>query len=180
MSNNESSIIAEVIDKQVAIAIHSLQILPDWKQQMAKVAVTTYEGPKPEELREKRRRLGKAYANEAFGDTEYEMRLAEIDRQLEQASVTTPPDVEDAVQLFSNLPMLWNEATMDERRSLLKTLVELVYVDIKTKRVTAIKPTPAFRVLYGVGINSGPDTPVKLIFHDKTPIKLDLVETGEA
>jgi len=176
---NETSIMAEVIDKQVATVVHSLQILPDWKQQMAQLAATNYDGPKPEDLKEKRRRLGKAYANEAFGDTEYEMRLAEIDRQLEQASVTTPPDVEDAVQLFSNLPMLWNEATMDERRSLLKTLVELVYVDIKTKRVTAIKPTPAFRVLYGVGINSGPDTPVKLMFHDKTPIKLDLVETGE-
>jgi len=177
---NETSIIAEVFDKQIAVLVHSLDIKPDWKQQMAKVAVTTYEGPKPEELREKRRRLGKAYANEAFGDTEYEMRLAEIDRQLEQASVTTPPDIEDAIELFSNLPMLWNEATTEERRELLKSLVELVYVDIKTKRVTAIKPTPAFRVLYGVGINSGPDTPIKLMFHDETPILLDLVETGEA
>jgi hypothetical protein len=44
----------------------------------------------------------------------------------------------------------------------------------------AIKPSPAFRALYGIGINSGPGTPVKLMFHDKTPIKLDLVETGES
>jgi len=177
---NETSIMAEVIDKQVATVVHSLQILPDWKQQMAQLAVTNYNGPKPEDLREKRRRLGKAYANEAFGDIEYEMRLAEIDRQLDQASVTTPPDIEDAIELFSNIPMLWNEATQEERQTLLRSLVELVYVDIKTKRVTAIKPTPAFRVLYGVGINSGPNTPVTLMFHDKTPIKLDLVETGES
>ncbi len=163
---NETSIVAAVFDKQVAALVHSLDIKPDWKQQMARVAVTTYDGPKPEELKEKRRRLGKAYANEAFGDTEYETRLAEIDRQLEQASVTTPPAIEEAVELFSNIPVLWNEATQEERQTLLRSLVELVYVDIKTKEVTAIKPTPAFLALYGIGINTGTDTPIKLDFHE--------------
>jgi DNA invertase Pin-like site-specific DNA recombinase len=176
---NESSIIAAVFDKQVAALVHSLDIKPDWKQEMAKIAVSTYEGPKPEELNEKRRRLGKAYADGAFTDNEYNKRLAEIDRQIAQTAVVAPSAIEEAVELFSNIPMLWSEATQEERQLLLRSLVETVYVDIKTKRVTAIKPTPAFRVLYGVGINSGPDTPIKLMFHDKTPIKLDLVETGE-
>ena len=45
--------------------------------------------------------------------------------------------------------------------------------------MTALKPTPAFRVLYGVEINTGPNTPLKLEFRDGTPILLDLVETGE-
>ena len=110
---------------------------------MVKAAVSSYEGPKPEDLREKRRRLGKAYADGAFTDNEYKERLADIDRQLEQTSTVTPPDIEEAVELFSNLPMLWNEATTEERRTLLKSLVELVYVDIKTKQVSAIKPTLA-------------------------------------
>jgi hypothetical protein len=109
---------------------------------MARVAVTNYNGPKPEELREKRRRLGKAYANEALSDTEYETRLAEIDRQLEQSSVTTPPNIEKAVELFSDIPMLWHEATQEERQRLLRSLLELVYVDIKTKRVTRVNRHP--------------------------------------
>jgi DNA invertase Pin-like site-specific DNA recombinase len=176
---NETSIVAEVIDKQVAVIVHSLVLNPDWKQQMVTAAVSSYEGPRPEDLREKRRRLGEAYADGAFTDNEYKERLTDIDRQLEQTSIVTPPDIEQAVELFSNLPMLWNEATTEERRTLLKSLVELVYVDIKTKQVTAIKPTHASRALYGVGINAGPDTPVKLMFHDKTPILLEMVETGE-
>ena len=113
---NETSIIAEVLDKQVATLVHSLAIKPDWKQQMAKVAVTTYEGPKPEELNEKRRRLGKAYADGAFTDNEYNIRLAEIDHQIAQTTVVAPPDIEEAVELFSNIPMLWNEATQEERQ----------------------------------------------------------------
>lgn len=177
---NERSIIAEVFDKQVAALVHSLDIKPDWKQQMARVAVTTYDGPKPDELKEKRRRLVRAYGDGGYSDQEYKTRLDEIDRLLQQASVTTPPNIEEAVELFSDIPMLWSEATPDERQLLLRSLVETVYVDIKTKRVTAIKPTPVLSALYGVGINTGPDTPVKLMFHDKTPIKLDLVETGES
>jgi DNA invertase Pin-like site-specific DNA recombinase len=176
---NETSIVAEVIDKQVATIVHALQILPDWKLQMVKIATTGHDGPKPEELKEKRRRLGKAYADGAFTDNEYKTRLAEIDNQIAQTSVTTPPDIEDAIELFSNLPMLWNEATINERRALLRSLVELVYVDIRTKRVTAIKPTPAFKALYGIGINTGPNTPVKLEFRSETPILVELVETGE-
>ena len=90
------------------------------------------------------------------------MRLAEIDRQIEQTSVITPPAIEDAVKLFEDIPMLWNEATLEERRMLVKSLVELVYVDLQTKRVTAVKPTPAFRALFGAGIDVGPDAPIEL------------------
>ena len=177
---NETSIIAEVLDKQVAALVHSLDIKPDWKQQMAKAAVTTYEGPSLESLQEKRRRIVRGFVDEGYPEAEYRRRLAEIDHQIAQTAVVAPPAIEEAVELFSNIPMLWNEATQEERQTLVRSLVESVYVDIKTKRVTAIKPTPAFRALYGMGINSGPDTPIKLMFHDKTPIKVDLVETGES
>ncbi len=176
---NNTSIVADAIDRQVATIVHSLELQPDWKQKMAELAVASYDGPNPEELREKRRRIVRAYGDGGYTDQEYKIRLAEIDRQIEQTSVVTPPAIEDAVKLFDDIPMLWNEATTEERRTLVKSLVELVYVDIKTKHVTAIKPTPAFRALYGVGIKAGPDTPVKLMFNGETPILLELVETGE-
>jgi len=156
---NETSVVAEVIDKQVATLVHSLEIKPDWKQQMAQFAVTIYDGPRPEELREKRRRIVRGYVDEGYSEHEYQSRLAEIDRLIAQTTIVTPPDIEKAVELFSNLPALWNEATTEERRALMKSLVELVYVDIKEKRVMAVKPTPAFRALYNAGINAGPDTP---------------------
>lgn len=154
---------AEVIDKQVATIIHCLDLHPDWKQKMAELAVVSYNGPNPEELREKRRRIVRAYGDGGYTDQEYKIRLAEIDRQIEQTSVVTPPAVEDAAKLFEDIPMLWNEATTEERRTLVRSLVDLVYVDLETKQVTAIKPTQAFRELFGVGIDVGPDTPVKLV-----------------
>ena len=54
---------AEVIDKQIATIIHSLDIAPDWRQKMAKLASENHEGPSPDSLKEKRRRLIQAYAD---------------------------------------------------------------------------------------------------------------------
>jgi DNA invertase Pin-like site-specific DNA recombinase len=159
---NNTSIMAEVIDKQVATIIHCLDLHPDWKGKMAELAVANYDGPNPEELRQKRRRIVRAYGDGGYTDEEYKVRLAEIDRQIEQTSVVTSPLIEDAVALFEDIPMLWNEATPEERRRLLTPLIELVYVDLKAKRVTAIKPTPAFRALFGNGIEVPTNAPISL------------------
>jgi hypothetical protein len=59
--------------------------------------------------------------------------------------------------------MLWNEAKPEERRVLLKSLIDLVYVDLETKRVTAIKPTPVFQALLGNAIETTPDMLVQLV-----------------
>jgi len=154
---------ADPIDRQVATIVHSLKLQPDWKKKMANLAVENYDGPSPTALQEKRRRHARAYADGAYTDDEYKRRLAEIDHQIQQAISITPPDIEDAIKLFEDIPMLWNEATPEERRTLVKSLVELVYVDIQTKRVTAVKPTPAFRALFGVGIDVGPNVPIEII-----------------
>ena len=53
---------------------------------------------------------------------EYEYRLTGIDRQLGQAQALTPPNVDEAVALFSDIPLLWSEATVDERRKLIGPL----------------------------------------------------------
>ena len=104
---NNTSIVAEVIDKQVATIIHSLELHHDWKQKMAELAVANYDGPSPAALQDKRRRLSRAYSDGAYSDEEYNRRLAEIDRQLQQAVTITNPAIEEAVELFSNIPMLW-------------------------------------------------------------------------
>ncbi len=170
---NNTSIVAEVIDKQVATIIHCLDLHPDWQQKMAELAVASYNGPSPAALQEKRRRLGRAYADGAYTDEEYNRRLAEIDCQLQQASTITNPAIEEAAKLFSDIPMLWGEATLEERRRLVNTLIEMVYVDLETKRITALKPTPSFGALLGKAIKTASDKPVFL-----TPLNKESVGVG--
>ena len=53
----------------------------------------------------------------------------------------------EAAALFSDLGALWDEATAEEQRRLVSTLVERVYIDIESRRIGAITPAPAFRSL---------------------------------
>ena len=160
---NNRALTAEIVDKQIATIVHSLDFHADWRQRMAEYAVSNHDGPDPATLREKRRRLVRAYGDGGYSDEEYKVRLAEIDRQIEQSCTVTPPAMEEAVALFSNIPILWNEATVDERRRLLRTLIEVAYVDLETRHVTKIKPTLVLRTLFGKGIGIGTDAPIDLL-----------------
>ena len=111
--------------------------------------------------------------DEAFSEKEYNWRLAEIDRQLKQACCITNPPIEKAAELFSDISMLWSEATLEERRRLVNTLLEMVYVDLETKQVAALKPTPAFGSLLGKAIKMASDKPVFL-----TPFRKGSVGVG--
>jgi hypothetical protein len=97
----------------------------------------------------------------AFSDEEYKRGQADINRQLQQASNSNLPVLDEAMELFSDITVLWNEATADERKRLVSTLMEMAYVDLITKKVTAIKPTPAFKALFGVGIDASTESPIE-------------------
>ena len=71
---NDTSITADVLDRQMATIVHSLGLRKDWRERMAKLACQGYEGPSVSDLIERRRRLSRAYADGGFGDGEYMVR----------------------------------------------------------------------------------------------------------
>ena len=79
---NGRSIMAQRANEQVKAILASVEFLPEWREEMARLAVANKEGPDPKELKEKRRRLSRAYAEGAFSDAEYQAKLDEIDAQL--------------------------------------------------------------------------------------------------
>jgi site-specific DNA recombinase len=84
----------------------------------------------------------------------------------------------EAGKLIMNLPKLWEKADMEERRKLLLTMLDAVYVDaMKTKSIVAIKPKPPFKPVFQAAAScQGSDI---LILNE--PIKgssLSLVKSG--
>ena len=61
------------------------------------------------------------------------------------------PDADAAVtagRLLEDLPALWEKADMAERRRILTTMLDAVYVDtVEERRIVAIRPRAAFRPL---------------------------------
>ena len=64
------------------------------------------------------------------------------------------PDADAAVtagKLVEDLPGLWDNADLTERRRILMTMLDAVYVDtVEERRVVAIRPRPAFRPLFEI------------------------------
>ena len=64
-------------------------------------------------------------------------------------------------KLLENIPDLWEEADLTERRKLLMAMLDAVYVDtVEEKSVVAIRPKPAFRPIFRVsGVGVSPVSP---------------------
>ena len=62
----------------------------------------------------------------------------------------------EAGNLLENLPVLWQEADLTERRKLLMAMLDAVYVDtVEEKSVVAIRSKPAFRPIFEVASTRG-------------------------
>jgi hypothetical protein len=108
---NGRSVVASRLDDQIGTILQAVELPSDWRRRMAQLAVIPSDGPDPKRLEEKRRKLWRAYAEDAFTDAEFEERLSVIDRQLSLTTPVEPPSLEEAGQLFENIPELWKKAT---------------------------------------------------------------------
>ncbi len=96
-------------------------------------------------------RLGKAYVDGLYGEEDYWREKRALEKRLAGLVVPDVDAVEEAGRLLENLPRLWQHAGLGERRRLLMTLLDAVYVDAReTKAIVAIKPKPAFRALFEI------------------------------
>ena len=59
----------------------------------------------------------------------------------------------EAGKLLQDLPTLWEEANLAERRTILTSTLDAVYLDaVEEKALVAIRPKPAFRRLFEVAV----------------------------
>jgi len=144
---NGHALMAYVIDDQVREIFEALVLPEDWRARMAQMAAARGEGEDVRALMEKRRRVARAYADGAFSEGEYVVRLNDIDARIRVAQPVSQPSVEEAAVLLADLPALWTEATNEERHRLIAPLIERVYIDVESRRIAAITPAPVFRSL---------------------------------
>ena len=100
---------------------------------------------------QKLKRLGKACVDRLYGDEDYKREKRSLEEQ--KASLVIPGiDVaKEAGKLLEDLPTLWQEANLTERRTLLTSMLDAVYVDaVEEKAIVAIRPKPAFQPLFEI------------------------------
>ena len=106
---------------------------------------------KREDVPEKLSRMAKAYVDSVFPDEEYHRQKQLLEMELESLAIPEANTAGETGKSILNLPRLWNEANPEEKRKLLLTMLEAVYVDAKrTKSIIAIKPKPPFKPVFQV------------------------------
>ena len=108
--------------------------------------------PRPKRLR----RLGTAYVDGLYDDDGYRREKRSLEDNLANLVVPGVDAAMEAGKLLENLPDLWEEADLAERRKLLMAMLDAVYVDtVEEKSVVAIRPKPAFRPIFEVATTRG-------------------------
>lgn len=98
--------------------------------------------------------------------------------ELESLVVPQANAAEEAGKLIMDLPRLWANTNEEERRKLLLTMLDAVYVDAKkTKSISAIKPKPPFKPAFQVAA-SRENSDISVINEPVEGSSLFLVKTG--
>jgi site-specific DNA recombinase len=87
---------------------------------------------------------------------------------------------EEAGKLLRNLPRLWSKANQEEKRKLLLTMLDAVYVDAKkNKSIVAIRPKPPFKPVFQVAA-SKKGSNIRILNEPLEGSSVFLVEPGES
>ncbi len=110
-------------------------------------------------VQERMRRLREVYLEGDLPREQYTDRKRILDNQLASLVIPDVDAAKEAGRLLEELPTLWEEADLGERRKLLTAMLDAVYVDpVEERAIVALKPKPAFRVLFQIATtreNSG-------------------------
>jgi site-specific DNA recombinase len=177
------SITCTIVDEQISNLIGAIELGPQWLEEVLAIISLKDEvnqvKKKRQTVQEKLRRMAKAYIDGVFPDEEYQRQKKLLEMELESLVVPAADAAEEAGKLLLNLPKLWAEANLEERRKLLLTVLDAVYVDAKKmKSIVAIRPKPPFKPVFQVAA-SREGSGIRIINEPLEGSSVFLVETGE-
>ena len=156
-----------VPDEQMGMIISAI-VLPDaW---MDRVLAQVHLADEVQRVKQERakveqrlKRLGEVYLDGLRNRDDYQREKRSLEDQLASLVVPGVDAAREAGQLLKDLPALWEEANLSERRRILMTMLEAVDVDtVEAKSIVAIVPKPAFRPIFEIALTR-PESGVMLI-----------------
>jgi DNA invertase Pin-like site-specific DNA recombinase len=179
-----ASINCQTIDEQMESLVSAIELGPRWLEEVLTIISLKDEVHRVkkarQDLEEKMRRMVKTYQDGLFPDEEYNRQKKLIEMELASLVVPAADASEEAGRLIMNLKSLWFEANLEEKRKLLLTMLDAVYVDAReTKSIVAIRPKPPFKAIFQVAV-AKKGSQIRIINEPIEGTSVFLVETGES
>jgi hypothetical protein len=157
------SIHADKLDEQVAALIQSLKLTATWEADVRKLLHDEQSGPDPEaERKEIRTMLGLMRDNYERGlyegeEYQYWQKVNSLKEKLELLNRIPEVAIERAARTLLNLHDSWEWATREERKMLVRTMIQEAGCDVGTKRIVWIKVNSDYEILFRLMDRLRPD-----------------------
>jgi len=158
------SIPAAAIDKQIGALVKSLKLTATWEQDVRKLLQDDQSGPDPEAERKEIRvmmRLGRdnyergLYEGEEF---QYWQKVNGLKEKLDLLNRVPESAINKAARTLLNLSESWEWASHEERKLLVRTMIQEAGCDVGTKKIIWVKVSPDFEILFRLMDGLRPDT----------------------
>ena len=182
------AISCHIIDDQMIELVSAIELKPTWLEEVMSIISLKDEKDRINKEREetllKRNRMVRAFVDGLIPEEEYLRQKNLLDLALESLVIPEYDAAEEAGKLIMNLPSLWASTGLSERRKVLMTMLDAVYIDVKqTRSIVAVKPKPPFKPILQVAATSK-ESKIRIL---KEPLNSSpngssvfLVETGES
>ena len=153
--NRSRSMTFQVPDEQISRIIEAILLPETWVDLvLAQIHLADeVERVKHERIQAEHqlRQLGRANVDGLSLDDDYRREKRGLEEKLAALVVPEVDATREAGMLLDDLPELWEEADLVERRKILITMLEAVYVDtVEQRAIVVLKPKPAFQPLFQI------------------------------
>lgn len=132
--------------------ISQFQLPEDWRMRVCELINANGKHQNTEnERRLLTERLGRLKQQFEWGDiaeVEYTRKRNEIKTALNALKSPEMTEIVNAADYLQNMARVWQEATDEERRDMTRAILEDLICDPEMKQLIALKPKPAFRLLF--------------------------------
>ena len=149
------SVPCHIPDQQIGHIIESPVLPESWLDRVLAQVHVADEVKKVQDRRlkteQRLRRLGQVYMDQLIEEPEYRRQKRLLEEQLQSLTIPKEDAATNAGKLLEDLPRLWQQADLGERRRLLVAMLDAVYVDtVEQKSAVSIQPKPAFVPLFDI------------------------------
>ena len=161
------SIPCGIPDAQIEEMVGSLTLPDSWQDRvLAQIHLADEAervGRERSKVQRKLDRLKTLYLEDELETGPYRLRKRLLEEEIAALVIPEADASEEAGKLLEDLPGLWAQADLGEKRRLLMSLFDAVYVDtIEKTGVVTIQPKPAFAALLDIAVEplNGQDSPI--------------------
>jgi len=148
------SIHAEALDEQVAALVQSLKLTANWEQDVRKLLHDDRDEPDPEaerkDIRGMLRLFRENFERGLYAGEEYQywQKVNALKEKLELLNRIPEAAINRAARTLLDLRESWEWATREERKMLVRTIIQEAGCDVRSKRILWVKVNPDFEILF--------------------------------